>query len=120
MIWSNAAAARLMPRPVRVAGVEKPNPGSDGMTTWNASSASTAVRLGVDERPDHPDELHEGARVAVGHQQRRRVRNGGAHVDEVVQLAIDGGRELRELVQAVLVGRPVEAVRPAIGEPTGV
>ena len=81
---------------------------------------ASAVRFGVDERPDHPRELDERARVAVGHQQRRRVRHGRADVDEVIQLAVDRGRELRELVQAVLLGRPVEVVRPAIGEPAGV
>ena len=51
MIWSNAAAAPLIPRPGRVAGVEKPNPGSDGMTTWNASSGRPPCASGSTSGP---------------------------------------------------------------------
>ena len=50
---------------------------------------ATAMGLGVDERADHPGELDERARVAVGHEQRRRARNGRANVDEVDRLAVD-------------------------------
>ncbi len=38
MISSNASPVRCRPQPGDVVGVENPKPGSDGMTTWNASS----------------------------------------------------------------------------------
>ena len=51
MIWSNAAADSRIAQPGRVTGVEKPNPGSDGMTTWNASSARPPCASGSTSGP---------------------------------------------------------------------
>ena len=59
---------------------------------------AAAVRLGVDERPDHAAELHERARVAVGQQQRGRLQHGRPDVNEVDWLPVDVRDELGKLV----------------------
>ena len=41
MIRSNASAVRTMSQPWLVSGVEKPKPGIDGTTTWNAGAGPT-------------------------------------------------------------------------------
>ena len=45
MSVSQAAAIRSTPHPVRVGLPENPYPGSDGQTTWKASSARPDVGL---------------------------------------------------------------------------
>jgi hypothetical protein len=71
------------------------------------------VCLRIGERADHVEELDERAGPTVREDQRERVRLGGADVQEVDVLPVDRGRELRDLVQALLDGPPVELVAPA-------
>jgi hypothetical protein len=52
----------------------------------------------------------------VDDQQRQRVRLGRADVHEVDPLAVDGGGELRVLVEPGLLGAPVVAALPVPGE----
>src|SRR6266511_1172718 len=51
MIWSNAVAVRWTFQPGELSGVEKPNPGGDGMTTWKASSARPPCAAGSTSGP---------------------------------------------------------------------
>ena len=64
-----------------------------------------AVRLGVGERADHVEELGERARVGVQEQQRRRVLERRADVDEVDGLAVDLGQEVRARRSSAPPGR---------------
>jgi hypothetical protein len=66
----------------------------------------------IGERADHAEELHHRARPAVQQQQRGGVGLRRAYVQEVDLLAVDGRRELRELVDAGFGLAPVEAVTP--------
>src|SRR5690606_16389457 len=52
----------------------------------------------------------------VGEQQRHGVRPGRADVREVHVLPVDLGAELRERVEPVLLGPPVEPIPPVFGE----
>jgi hypothetical protein len=52
----------------------------------------------------------------VGEYQRHRVRLWRADVQEVDVLAVDGGDELRELVELRLLFAPVVAVLPVLGK----
>ncbi len=51
MIWSNARAVRATSQPGALSGVENPNPGIDGMTTWKASSARPPCATGSTSGP---------------------------------------------------------------------
>ena len=47
MIRSNASAVRTRSQPWPVSGVEKPKPGIDGTTTWNAGPSAGSARAGA-------------------------------------------------------------------------
>ncbi len=51
MILSNAAADSAIAQPCLGPGVEKPNPGNDGTTTWKASSARPPYASGSTSGP---------------------------------------------------------------------
>jgi hypothetical protein len=68
------------------------------------------------QRPDQVEELGDAARVAVRDQQRGGVRPLRPDVQEVDALTVDLGRELRVRVEARLLGTPVEACAPVVGE----
>jgi hypothetical protein len=53
----------------------------------------------------------------VQEQQRHRAGLGGPDVQEVDVLAVDGGGELRDLVEPGLVRTPVVAGAPVLGQP---
>ena len=74
------------------------------------------MRTGVAERPDDAGEFDHRPRPAVEEEQRRGVRLGRLHVQEVDFLTVDPGRVLRVGVQARLLGTPVEAAAPVLGE----
>jgi hypothetical protein len=74
--------------------------------------APVGARVG--ERADDVQELHDRARPAVGHDQWQCVRLGGADVEEVDALPVDGSGELRELVEPFLGGAPIVAGAPAL------
>lgn len=67
-------------------------------------------RIGQPRRD--PGELRERTRPAVRHQQRCRVRLGRPDVREMHRGAVDGGGELRPLVQLGLGGAPVVLMPP--------
>ena len=71
---------------------------------------------GVTERADQVIELDHRRRIAVGDQQRQRVRLRRADVQVVDWLPVDLGDELWNLVESGLLGSPVEAVAPVIGQ----
>ncbi len=75
-----------------------------------------AVRTRVSERADHVEELDHGARPTVAEDQREGARLGRAHVQKVGVLPVDGGRELRELVQLCLVLSPVVGRTPVLDQ----
>jgi hypothetical protein len=75
------------------------------------------MRPRVGQRPDHPDELQHRAGPAVQQQQRQRARLGRADVQEVDVLSVNGGGELRDLVEPGLVCAPVVPAAPALGQP---
>jgi hypothetical protein len=81
----------------------------------NISRAPT-VRPRVSERPEDAEELHQAARVPVGHDQREGVGLGGAHVREMDRLAVDGRDVLGQLIEPGFGGAPVEAVPPVLGQ----
>jgi hypothetical protein len=70
----------------------------------------------VGQRADHLQELHHRAGPAVGEDQRQRVRLRGPNMQEVHAGTVDGGGELRVLVELGLVLAPVVAVAPVGGE----
>ena len=61
-------------------------------------------------------ELDERRGVPVAQQQRCRVLVAGAHVQPVDRLAVDVGEELRQAVEPLLLGAPVEARAPVLRE----
>ena len=73
MISAQRSAMRSTPQPVSVGFPLKPNPGSDGSTTWKASPAIAAVGGRVGERTDHVEELDDRARPSVGEHERHGV-----------------------------------------------
>src|SRR4029453_17993467 len=75
-----------------------------------------AVGGGVGERADDVQELHDRAGPAVGEEQRQGVGFGGADVEEVDVLPVDGGDELGEPVEPGLLLAPVVAVGPVGGQ----
>lgn len=80
--------------------------------------AAVAARVG--ERADDVEHLDDGAGPAVGDDERQRVRLGRADVQGVDRLPVEGGEQLRVLVEACLPGAPVVAVRPVVGDLTEV
>jgi hypothetical protein len=77
-------------------------------------AAAVGGRMG--ERIDRPEQLHDGAGPAVGHDQRQRVLMRGADVDEVDVYAVDLGRELRKRVQPRVEAAKVVVPFPVAGE----
>ena len=75
-----------------------------------------AVGARIRQRADQAEIVDERSRVAVEQEQRRGIRLARAHVDEVDRLAVDGRRELRQLVDPGLLGAPVERGAPPLGE----
>jgi hypothetical protein len=75
-----------------------------------------AVGGGVGERADDVQELDDRAGPAVGQDQGQGVGFGGADVEEVDVLPVDGGGELGELVEPGLLLGPVVAVGPVPGQ----
>jgi hypothetical protein len=67
-----------------------PWPGSDGTTTWKASAGSPAVRAGVGERAENPQELGHRTRPPVRDDQRERIRLRRTDVQEVDPQPVDG------------------------------
>ena len=114
MSSANTSAILPTPHPVVPGLPEKPNPGSDGATTWNASAASPPNLVGSVNgsmilwnstiEPGQPWVMISGNGVLVGR----------ANVDEVQVEVVDHGRELREPVQGRLPRPPVVAVRPVL------
>ena len=80
-----------------------------------------AVGPRVGERPQHPQELDDRARPAVGEHERQCVGRGRADVQEVDAEVVEHGPELRERVDAVgeaevVVVGPVRAQISGVGE----
>src|SRR6266571_6803695 len=76
---------------------------SDSRTRSWSASLSSAISAG-------------SSSCLVRDDQRHRARLPRANVQEVHALAVDGGGELRELVETLLVGAPVVAVAPVVGQ----
>jgi hypothetical protein len=74
------------------------------------------VAAGIGEWAHDPQELDERARPAVGEDQRDGVRLRRPHVQEMNDLAVDRGDELRQLVERGLLAAPVEAAAPVFGQ----
>ena len=120
MIRSNADADSVMAQPGAATGVEKPKPGQRRHDDVERVLGTTAVRLRVHERADHPRRLDERARVAVEQEEGRGARDRRSDVHEVDRLAVDDGRELRKGVEPGLLGAPVEVAGPVVGDPASV
>ena len=73
-----------------------------------------AVGARVGERSDDAQKLHNRAGVPVADDQWERTRLGGADVQEVDVLAVDGSGELRVLVELRLPLAPVLSVLPVL------
>ena len=86
------------------------------MTRWKASAGVAAVGARVGERADDVQELHDRAGPTVGQDQGQGVGFRGADVREVDVGPVDGGGELRELVEPGLLLAPVVAVGPVGGQ----
>ena len=94
-------------------GPEKPKPGSDGITRWNAGASGV---VGLGQRLDDVQVLHDRAGPAVRQDQRGGVGPRRPDVQEVDVLAVDLGDELRVGVEPRLDRPPVEAVQPVRGQ----
>ena len=73
----------------------EPEPGQRGDDQVERGGICCAVSTRIAERADDVQEFHERARPAVEQEQRRGVRLGRLHVQEVDLLAVDSGRVLR-------------------------
>src|SRR5215211_663579 len=73
-----------------------------------------AVGAGIGERSDQVDVLDEGARVAVGEDERQGVGLGRWHMEEVDRLPVDDGGELGEGVELRLLRLPIEPGSPVV------
>ena len=111
-----------MSQPWLVSGVEKPNPGIDGATTWNAGAGPTpevdpgrSASVGA-----MPANSTKRRRVAVDEQQRHGRVVLGAHVQPVDRLAVDLGEELRQAIEPRLLRPPVVARAPVLRQSLGV
>lgn len=71
-----------------------------------------AVSFGMGERADRADHFQDGARPAVGHEQRQCVGVARTDVNEMDVHPVDLGDELRQGVQAFLQLAPVVGCRP--------
>ena len=60
-------------QPTSVGSLEKPKPGSDGITRSNASSARPAVRRWIRQRADDPEYLNHRAGPAMRDDQREGI-----------------------------------------------
>jgi hypothetical protein len=80
-------------------------------------AGGSAVRGRVGERADDLEQFDDGARPAVGHDERQRVRVRRLHVDEVDVDAVDLRLELRQRVESRLTLAPVVLGRPEVREP---
>ncbi len=74
------------------------------------------VGHGIGQRPDDLVKLVHRPRPAVDDHERQRGLFLGPHVDEVDVQAVNGCRELVELVQLSLVGLPVVLLAPVGNE----
>src|SRR5215218_7235785 len=74
-----------------------------------------AVGARVGERSDDAQELYNRAGVPVAYYQRERTGLGGSDVQEVDVLAVDGGGELRILVELRFLLAPIVSVLPVLG-----
>src|SRR5215211_1437402 len=74
------------------------------------------VGPGVGEGGGQVQVFQEGVGPAVGQDQREGVGLGRAEVREVDGLAVDGGGELRDLVELGLPGPPVVVVAPVVDQ----
>src|SRR5919112_2863329 len=74
-------------------GETEPRKGRDDHVERVGRVPAVSVRVG--ERVDEAEVLHRGVGPAVGEDQRRGVGLGGADVQEVDVLPVDGGGELR-------------------------
>ncbi len=91
---------------------EKPNPGSDNATTWNASAAAAPCRAGSVSGPiTLANSTNDPGQPWIS-TQRAGVRMTRSLVDEVHGDAVDRRRELRKLVEPPLLRAPVEAGPP--------
>ena len=77
---------------------EKPKPGTEGTTTSKASSGEPPKRAGSVERPDRFKKLEDGARPAVGKDQRNRLRPASLHMIKVNIEIADSREKLRVAV----------------------
>src|SRR5262245_7640761 len=107
---------RSVPQPVSVGLPEKPKPGSDGRTRWNASSAVPPCAVGSVSGPTVLEQLLNGPRPAMRHDQRQGVGMPRANVDEVDVDAVDSGLELRQRVQPGFSLSPVVAAAPVLDQ----
>src|SRR5262249_36493785 len=71
-----------------------------------------AVEAGVGERLKSVDELDDGPGPAVGEDERERLRERRAGVQEVHGHAVDLGPELADRLEPCLAAAPVVAVAP--------
>ena len=94
----------------------KPKPGQGGDDDGEGVFRSAAVGDRVDQRADQVEEVDEAARVGVHEEERGRVRLRRGDVQEVDGLPVDLGEVLREGVDPLLLGAPVEVVRPGRGD----
>src|SRR5579872_398438 len=74
------------------------------------------MRARIAERADHVEELDDGPRPPVEHEQRGRVLLGRLHMEEVHTLAVDGRDVLGPCVEASLERPPVEGFAPGAGK----
>src|SRR5918993_562601 len=102
--------ARLGGRP----GETEPRKGWDDHVERVGGVPAVGVRVG--ERVDEAEVLHRGVGPAVGEDQRRGVGRGGADVQEVDGLPVDGGGELRVGLQLPFPGPPVVAGLPVLDQ----
>src|ERR671911_619798 len=86
-----------------------------GQHPSDAGAGVATVGARVCERSDDAQELHNRAGVSMADDQRERTGLGGAHVQEVYVLAVDGSGELRILVELRLPLAPVVFVLPVLG-----
>ena len=74
---------------------EKPKPGTEGTTTSKASSRRAAKTGGIGQWSDRFKELEDGARPAVGKDQRNGLRPASLHMIKVNIEIADSREKLR-------------------------
>src|SRR5215218_3990714 len=95
-------------------GETEPRKGRDDHVERVGRVPAVSVRVG--ERTDEAKVLNHRVRPAVGEDQRRGVGLGGADVQEVDVLAVDGSGELRVGVQLRFPFAPVVAGLPVLNQ----